>query len=144
MKLDMNISEADIGSLKVGQDVSFTVDAYPDKRFNGKVKEIRLGPILKQNVVYYGVVANIDNAELLLRPGMTADVWINTAYHKNALLVPVKVLKRKDDRKYVDVLEGKELKRKEVTTGMKSEDGFLEVLSGLEEGERVVLSSMEK
>lgn len=144
MKLEINISEADISHLQVGQEVSFTVDAYPDRRFIGKVKEIRLGPLIQQNVVYYGVVANIDNAALLLRPGMTADVRITTAYHKDALLIPLTVVKQKDDRKYVEVLEGKQRKQKEVTTGLKNGNGLVQVLSGLQEGEKLVLSPVAK
>ncbi len=138
MKLEMNISEADISQLQVGQEVSFSVDAYPDGRFSGKVKEIRLGPLIQQNVVYYGVAADIDNAALLLKPGMTADVRIHTVFHKDALLIPESVVKREGDKEYVEVLEGKEISQKEVTTGLKNDNGLLEVLSGLQEGERIV------
>jgi len=144
MKLDTTISEADIGLLKVGQDVSFTVDAYPDRVFSGKIGKIDLGPTIKQNVVYYAVVANIDNTELLLRPGMTADVRIQTASRKGALVVPFFLVKQQDQMRYIEVLDGKEVRRKKVTTGLKGGDGLVEVLSGLQEGEKLALPPERK
>lgn len=144
MKLDTTISEADIGFLKVGQDVTFAVDAYPDKVFRGNISKIDLGPTIKQNVVYYAVAANIDNAELLLRPGMTADVRIQTASRKDALVVPFFLVRQQDQTRYVEVLDAKEVRKKKVTTGLKGGDGLVEVLSGLREGEKLVLPPKRK
>jgi len=89
MQVDANVSEADVGRIVVGQDVSFTVQAYPDKTFEGKVKQIRRGPITVQNVVTYDVVVTVDNPELLLFPGMTADAEIVTDSRDNVLRVPL-------------------------------------------------------
>ena len=76
MQIDTNVDEADIGKVKSGQDVSFTVDAYPDTIFNGKVAVVRNAPITVSNVVTYDVVINVNNSQLKLKPGMTANVSI--------------------------------------------------------------------
>ena len=69
MQVDTNVSEADVGRITVGQDATFTVDAYPERIFRGKVSEIRNAPIIVQNVVTYDVVIQVDNKDLKLKPG---------------------------------------------------------------------------
>ncbi|MBO4583187.1 MAG: efflux RND transporter periplasmic adaptor subunit [Alphaproteobacteria bacterium] len=76
MQIETAVSEADIGVIKEGQNVTFTVDAYPRKTFNGIVKQVRLSPTTTSNVVVYTVVIDVDNADLNLMPGMTAFVTI--------------------------------------------------------------------
>src|SRR3989337_1462219 len=71
-----NVDEADIGRIQISQDVEFTVDAYPDTLFKGSVSQIRIAPIIVQNVVTYDVVIRVDNPEQKLKPGMTANVSI--------------------------------------------------------------------
>jgi len=88
MQVEANISEADIGKVAKGQDTSFTVDAYPQAIFRGKVTEIRNSPITVSNVVTYVVVIRVKNPELKLRPGMTANVSILIAQRDNALKIP--------------------------------------------------------
>ncbi|MEO6023421.1 MAG: efflux RND transporter periplasmic adaptor subunit [Burkholderiales bacterium] len=78
MQIDTSVAEADIGRIKVDQEVKFSVDAFPDKHFKGRVRQIRLNPSIQQNVVTYNVVIAADNAEGSLLPGMTAHVQINT------------------------------------------------------------------
>ena len=95
MQIDANFAEADIGSIRVGQTVNFTVDAFPDKRFQGEVAQIRLNPVTQQNVVTYDVVINVDNPEKTLLPGMTAYVSITVAERKGVLLVPNAALRFK-------------------------------------------------
>ncbi|MFA5826783.1 MAG: efflux RND transporter periplasmic adaptor subunit, partial [Gallionellaceae bacterium] len=87
MQIDANFAEADIGSIRVGQPVRFTVDAFAGRSFKGEVRQIRLNPITQQNVVTYDVVIDVDNPGQLLLPGMTAYVNIAVAERKNALLV---------------------------------------------------------
>jgi HlyD family secretion protein len=89
MQVDTNVSEADVGGITVGQDTYFTVQAYPTKTFNGKVIQIRHGPISVQNVVTYDVVVAVDNPDRALFPGMTADAHIVTDEHDNVLRVPL-------------------------------------------------------
>jgi HlyD family secretion protein len=76
MQIETSVSEADIGVIKEGQNVTFTVDAYPTETFNGVVRQIRLSPTTTSNVVVYTVVINVDNTDLRLMPGMTAFVTI--------------------------------------------------------------------
>jgi HlyD family secretion protein len=88
MQVDANVSEADIGRVVKGQEVDFTVDAYPEKTFRGKVMEIRNAPTTLQNVVTYDVVIEVDNKDLKLKPGMTANISILIAHHEGVLKIP--------------------------------------------------------
>jgi HlyD family secretion protein len=88
MQIGALISEADIGGVAVGQQVNFTVDAYPYRTFRGEVSQIRYGPITNQNVVSYAAVVEVNNEDLKLLPGMTANVSIITAERENALSIP--------------------------------------------------------
>jgi HlyD family secretion protein len=89
MQLEASIDEADIGSVKDGQNVSFRVDAYPENEFAGQVSQVRLAPIISQNVVTYNVIIDVANPELKLMPGMTANLTIEVARRDNALRAPV-------------------------------------------------------
>lgn len=93
MQIDTNLAEADVGGVRVGQTVTFTVDAYPEKTFSGAVRQIRLNPTIQQNVVTYDVVVAVDNPEGLLLPGMTAVVVIRVAERDNVLRVPLAALR---------------------------------------------------
>lgn len=88
MQIDSNVAEADIGKVRVGQPVRFTVDAFPERRFEGKVLQIRLAPITEQNVVTYNVVVEVANPDQVLMPGMTAYLSIVTDRREDVLLVP--------------------------------------------------------
>jgi HlyD family secretion protein len=95
MQIDANFAEADIGNIRVGQAVKFTVDAFAGRNFQGEVKQIRLSPTIQSNVVTYDVVVNVDNPEQILMPGMTAYVSIAVQERKEALLVPNAALRFK-------------------------------------------------
>ena len=88
MEIDALVSEADIGGLVTNQNVTFIVDAYPNRTFRGKVGQIRYGPVTNQNVVCYDAVIEVNNADLKLLPGMTANVSIITAEREDALTIP--------------------------------------------------------
>jgi HlyD family secretion protein len=88
MQIDANVSEADIGSVEEGQNVSFTVDAFPDRKFAGRVRQIRNAPTTVQNVVTYDVVIDVANPDLKLRPGMTANASLITAERSGVLKIP--------------------------------------------------------
>src|SRR5882672_8137670 len=88
MQIDALVSEADIGGVEVGQAVNFTVDAYPYRTFRGKLSQIRYGAITNQNVVNYDCVVEVNNADLKLLPGMTANVSIIVAERQNAFKIP--------------------------------------------------------
>jgi HlyD family secretion protein len=104
MQIDANVAEADIGLISTNLSVTFNVDAYPYRTFHGKVIQVRNAPITVQNVVTYDTVIKVNNDELKLKPGMTANVSIIIADHKNVLRAPnaafrVKLPKDKDANK---------------------------------------------
>ena len=88
MQVDTNVSEADIGRVAIGQEATFTVDAFPNLTFRGKVTDIRNAPVTVQNVVTYDVVILVKNPDLKLRPGMTANASILVAQRENVLKIP--------------------------------------------------------
>lgn len=167
MQIDSNVAEADIGKVEVGQPVRFTVDAFPERRFEGKVQQIRLAPLTQQNVVTYNVVVEVANPDLVLMPGMTAYLSIVTDRAEHAILVPNAALRfrpsetatgtgaaaagnsdarRRDARRpgeaAVYVLRGESLARVPVRTGIS--DGRSTVVTGgeLKAGERVVVEEL--
>jgi HlyD family secretion protein len=97
MQVQADIDQADIGRLRVGQDASFTVDAYPEQTFEGHIKEIRLNATTNQNVVTYPVIIEVENRDNRLRPNMTADVTIAVAEAKDVLRLPNAALRFKPD-----------------------------------------------
>ena len=88
MEVHSNVDEADVGNVWEGQEVTFTVDAFPARRFRGKVYQVRNAPVNVQGVVTYNAVARIDNKELLLKPGMTANVQFLVSRQEDVLTIP--------------------------------------------------------
>lgn len=93
MQVNANVSEADIGSVRAGQTATFTVDAYPERSFDGAVSQVRNSPLNVQNVVTYDVVIDADNADAALRPGMTANVDVVIGRRDDVLRVPTAALR---------------------------------------------------
>jgi HlyD family secretion protein len=158
MQINTNVAEADVGKMRIDQLVRFTVDAFPGRRFEGKVKQVRLSPIIQQNVVTYNVVVAVDNRDLKLMPGMTAYISIDVDKREDVLLVPSAALRFRprdvppdakkpgattSDKKpraagpRVYVARGEELMPINILTGL-SDGKFLEVTGGeLKVGDRV-------
>ncbi len=111
MQVDTNVDESDIGRAALGQTVTFTVDAWPEKTFTGKVGQVRNSPIVTQNVVTYDVVVLVDNKDLLLKPGMTANVSIEVKKYGDVLKIPNPSLRYRPTAKAADT--GAAGKRKE-------------------------------
>jgi len=97
MQVDTNVSEADIGRINVGQTAIFTVDAYPNVPFTGRVVQVRNAPITVQNVVTYDAVVEVDNPDLKLKPGMTANVSFQIAERREVLKIPNAALRFQPD-----------------------------------------------
>jgi len=95
MQVEVSIQEADVGKLDTSMRVTFKVDAYPDKTFEGRLVQIRNDPVVSQNVVTYIGIVHVENPEFLLKPGMTADVKIEVTHVKNVLTVPSSALNPK-------------------------------------------------
>ena len=153
MRVIADIDEADIGGVKEGQRVSFTVDAFPDDKFEGQVTQVRQQATTESNVVTYEVVISAPNYDLKLKPGLTANVTIFTMEKDNMLAVPAKALRfmpnealLQKDQKIEDVeaptkvwtLEGNTFKAHAVQTG--TTNGILtEITSGISEGTEVLV-----
>jgi len=121
MQVDAAVDEADIGNVKKGQRVSFSVDAFPDDGFEGVVSEIRLQPSVSANVVTYTTIVNTENDQLKLKPGMTANITIYTKEENNALLISARATKFKPDsimmQKYKIIDERKKSKGQQTASG---------------------------
>jgi HlyD family secretion protein len=156
MMVSASVSESDIGHIAVGQEARFTVDAYPGNNFEGKVAEVRNAPVTVQNVVTYDVILHVDNKELRLKPGMTANVTITTASRPDALRVANSALRFRPPADLggagaraaeaerggprVWVLDHDDHPRPvALETGI-ADDRFTEVTGGLSEGQRVIVA----
>ena len=156
MQVEASVDEADIGYVKQGQRVSFTVDAFPDDVFSGKVTQIRLQPVTTSNVVTYTVIIQAPNKELKLMPGMTASITAFVKEANDVLTVSSQVLQYKPERKdaappvnagglresgkkEVWVKNGKSIRRVLIETGL-DDDLNVQILSGLKLGDEVVIS----
>lgn len=159
MNITADVAEADIGQVKVGQSVDFSVDAFPDDVFHGTVTQVRKSPTTTQNVVTYETIISVDNPGQKLFPGMTADVSILVARRTNVLQIPNAALRytppvsaayqgmppqtlQADERLvYTTSPDGKKLKPVVVKTGIS--DGLnTEILNGLTQGEAVVTATL--
>lgn len=156
MRVVGNVDEADIGQVKVGQHVTFTVDAYPDDTFSGEVTQVRLNPTTTSNVVTYEVIVNAPNPDLKLIPGMTANLTIYTLELNDVLAVPLKALKfepQEEDeegqgpeieplpnpvKSSLWVLKDDKLQQVEVTLGV-ANNIYQQITGGLEKGDKVAL-----
>jgi HlyD family secretion protein len=156
MQVDTNVSESDIGNIHSGQSAIFTVDAFPEREFAATVGQVRQAPITVQNVVTYDVVVEVANPELLLKPGMTANVTIVTAKRDHVMRIPMQGVRfspahrasstvatlseppARSNQARVWLDDGGTLKPVTVTTGL--DDGNnIEILNGaLKPGDRVV------
>jgi HlyD family secretion protein len=105
MQVQANIDEGDIGKIKVDQEVTFTVDAYTDATFNGTVRQVRLQPVVTQNVVNYTVIIDVPNPDLKLLPGMTANITVLVDEVKDILKIPATALRFSPPQEYIDAYE---------------------------------------
>lgn len=152
MQVVADVDEADIGDVKEGERVTFTVDAYPDDTFEGEVKQVRQEATTTNNVVTYEVVFSAPNADLKLKPGLTANVTIYTAERKGVLSVPSKALRFIPQKetvgkmKIVDVanaknkvwtIEGNSIVAHKVNIGM-TDGTNTQIVGGIAEGTKVV------
>lgn len=139
LQVDAYVDEVDVGKVKEGQKATFQVDAYPDVEFKGTVTAIYPTAVLRDNVIYYDVVVDIEGEFAgKLRPEMTANVTIKADSHLGVLGIPAKALDRKAGTNLVHVKKADgSTESREVALGLEDEE-FVEVTKGLEEGEVVV------
>ena len=153
MQIEASVSEADIGKVKKGQGVEYTLDGYPDETFTGKVSQVRISPTTVSNVVTYGVIIDVENDELKLIPGMTANVSIITSKKENIPCVQNAALKftpntdgkgPKFDKQGIWILADGNPERVEIETGV-SDESYTEIISKrLKEGDLIITGIEEK
>ena len=148
MQIEVNISEADISKIKEGQKVNFNIDAYSDKNFQGFVSQVRNAATTISNVVTYTVVVSVDNSDMLLKPGMTANVAIITAEANDALSVPNQALRfvPPDNAKIAGSKDGQRKNFKGQGLWRQNKDGSIfitEVKTGITDGNRTEIISDE-
>jgi HlyD family secretion protein len=156
MRLVIQVDESDSGMIKNDQKVSFSVSAFPDKNFEGRITQVRLDPVRKDQLVSYKAIVTCDNKDLLLKPGMTATATVEVFNKKNVLRVPgeafiVSPTEIQTDRlkKYVWVkdsvaMNSLPVKRIEVKTGL-SGDYFTEIISGkIKAGDDILIAINKK
>jgi len=142
-EIEVDISEADIYKIKVGNAAEITLDSFGDEiKFAGKVLFIEPAETIIQDVTYYKVKVELTDTEEKLaniKSGMTANVIVTTNYKKDVLLAPARaVIEKNGDGKYVRVLVGSQATEKPVETGLRGDEGLVEIISGVKEGETVV------
>jgi len=152
MQVVADVDEADIGDVKVGERVTFTVDAYPDNTFSGTVKQVHQEATTTNNVVTYSVVISAPNADLKLKPGLTATVTIYTQENKGVLSVPSKALRFTPEKETVGgmkikdianaknkvwTIEGNTVVAHRVNIGM-TDGSHTQILSGIRRGAKVI------
>jgi len=101
MQINASVAEADVGTVREGQDVNFTVDAFPNRQFRGKISQIRNNPTTQSSVVVYSTIISVDNRDLALKPGMTANVSIIVAQRNNALTIANSALRARIPAEYM-------------------------------------------
>ncbi|KAA6299804.1 MAG: hypothetical protein EZS26_004060, partial [Candidatus Ordinivivax streblomastigis] len=139
MQVEADVDEADLGQVKLGQLVTFTVDAYPGETFEGTVSQIRISPKVTNNVVTYTVIVNAPNPDEKLFPGMTASIRINIR-SEEGILVPIEALSKE---KTLRVKSNGKMEERTVQTGI--DDGISIVArSGVKEGEVIIVSEVIK
>lgn len=150
MQIEVNVSEADIGRIREGQAVDYTLDGYPDVTFKGRVSQVRISPTTIQNVVTYNVIVIVDNEDQKLKPGMTANVSIVTAQKKDILCAPSEALRFSPK----EITGGKKFKeqgiwmlvddkpiRVEIETGIKDSDKIEIISAEIKEGQKVIIGN---
>lgn len=149
MQIEVNVSEADIGKIKKGQEVEYTLDGYADSIFHGKVTEVRIAPTTVSNVVTYTVIVDVNNKDQKMIPGMTANASIITNKSENVICVPTDALKftpkeitggKKYKEQGLWILRNNKPTRISIETGAKDSDRTEIISKELKENDRVIIS----
>lgn len=137
-QIKADISEADIKKIDLDDSVEITLDAFPEEKWPGKVVEIEPAETVIEGVVYYRIKVLFDNINEKIKSGMSADATIQTDKKENVLYVPQRAVSSKDSKKFVKIPDNKEIKELEVVTGLKGNNGEIEIIFGLNEGDKVI------
>lgn len=137
-QIEADISESDIVKIALGNRTKITLDAFPEEEWTGTVVEVDTGKTVIDGVVYYRIRILFDITDSRLKSGMSADILVETAKKENVLSIPQRAIGYKNNKRIVKILDGNEVKEIEVQIGLKGNKGEVEIISGLNAGERVI------
>lgn len=139
--IEAKVPEADIAKIKVDQDAVFTLDAYgDDMKFKGTVTAMDPDQTKVQDAVYYKIRVTVAATDKVVKPGMTSNVTITTGKADDALVIPLRAVRTVTDQKKVRILVDGKPQEKTITLGLKGDEGKIQVMSGLAQGDKVILS----
>jgi HlyD family secretion protein len=138
-EIEADIYEEDVVKINIGNPVNISLVPFPDKTFKGEVVSIDPAEKLVDGVVYYKITVAFDSVPENIKPGMTADLTIKTAEKENVLIVPEEAVQEKNGKTIAEVLKEEEIEEREIETGLKGSDDMVEIISGLQEHEKVIL-----
>lgn len=144
LQVKLNIIEDKIVDVSLGQEAEITFDAIENQKFYGRIVSINPAETEVEGAVYYETIVTFDEIDERIKSGMTANVLVKTAVKENILYVPISAVQIKDNTKSVQILENNKIISREVTTGIKDSTGMIEIMHGLQEGEQVVVSLLNK
>lgn len=146
LEIKADISESDIINVFVGQKASVSLDALPaSEKLSAEVMEIEPAATVIQDVVYYKTRLKLASQDERLKIGMSADADINTAEKNDVVMIPLRAVKNENGQDYVELLKAENVAEKvQVETGLRGDDGMVEIVSGLSGGEDVIVLSSEK
>lgn len=138
LQVEIDIPETDISKVSTNDPVFITLDAFPEESFAGQIIEIDSGKTIIEGVVYYKVKILFEGDEQKIKSGMSGDATIQVDKKENVLNVPQRAVVSKNGKKFVRVLDDEQITETEVTTGLRGNNGEIEISSGLKEGERII------
>jgi HlyD family secretion protein len=143
LQIRLNVVEDGIVNVRVGQNADILFDAIKDETFRGTVVSVNPAETIIGGAVYYETIVALNTPDERLRSGMTATVWIETAQSEHALVVPLSAVQTKKGKSNVQVFTDGAVVQKEVVTGLRDGNGQIEIVSGLSEGEQVIVAKIK-
>lgn len=137
------VGESDIANVAAGQKVTIDLDAFEDKKFSGKVVQVDFAATVTNGNKAYYVKIQLDEKDKL-KLDMSGEAQITTDSRENVLAIPKFAIQEKNGKKYVEILEKEKIVQREISTGLKGEGGMIEIVSGLNVGDKVILSPKKK
>lgn len=138
LQLEADVPETDISKISMNNPVTIALDAAPEESYQGQIIEIDSGKTIIDGVVYYKVTILFEGDNQKIKSGMNGDATIQTGKKENVLNVPQRAVVSKNGKKYVRIINGKDITEQEVVTGLRGSKGEIEILSGLSEGEQII------
>lgn len=138
LQLETDVPETDISKISINNPVTIALDATPEESYQGQIIEIDSGKTIIDGVVYYKVIILFEGDNQKIKSGMNGDATIQTGKKENVLNVPQRAVISKNGKKYVRIINGKEITEQEVVTGLRGNKGEIEIISGLNEGEQII------